>query len=304
MSMNETGLIYKTGFKVIDEGFVKGCDYEFDKLLNSAVDEVCIKQKARIIGITGPSCSGKTTTANKLIRYYVNHGIKVNVISLDDFYKDQFSREIIAGEEKSIDFDSPDTLDTELLHSFVYELFSKGEAEKPIFDFASGERLRYEKMYAGENDVFIFEGIQVLYPQVEKILHEMNGESIYICAESGIKVGDITVSKERVRLLRRLVRDCNFRGSEPEFVLNMWGGVRRNEELNIFPYTYKCDIHIDTTQAYELNILKPYLEKNIAKIRSNSEHYPLCCEIMETISDIEPISKDALSEDSLYKEFV
>lgn len=294
---------YKTGYKRIDEKFVKQCDEDFDNKLNDTVGEICRDSNTKIIGITGPTCSGKTTTARKVIDYYSSHNIKLHVISLDDFFKDQFSREDKI-DPKTVDFDSPDTFDTEEFYSFITNIFTKGEADKPIFDFVTGDRDKRERITMGENDVFLLEGIQLLYPQVETLLHEMNGKSIYLCVESGIKVGDMYVPNEKIRLMRRLVRDSNFRASDPYFTLDLWRGVRRNENLNILPHARRCDVNIDTTQAYELNILKPYLEKILGGTDSTSEHYAVCMEILAAVANVDSISRDALSASSLYNEFV
>ena len=184
------------------------------------------------------------------------------------------------------------------------KLFSEGEADKPIFDFVSCDRSRYEHIVRGEGDVFLFEGIQLLYPQVEKLLHKMNGKSIYLCAESGLRVGDVEISPIELRLMRRLVRDCNFRGEEVGFTLDLWASVRRNEDINIYPYAHKCDVRIDTTQPYELNILKPYLERYLGDIEPESEYYGRAQSILAPLRDICEASRDHLSEDSLYREFV
>lgn len=294
---------YKMGYAEIDAALVRRCDAEFDVLLNNTVERVCHDNSVRIIGITGPTCSGKTTTAKKVIGYYKSHGIKLHVISLDDFFKDQFSKDDFI-DPKNVDFDSPDTFDTDEFYYFVTSLFERGEGEKPIFDFQTGDRSRRERVVMGEGDVVLFEGIQLLYPQVEKIFHKMHGRSIYLCAESGIRIGDKYVSKENLRLMRRLVRDNNFRAADPLFTLDLWASVRRNEDANIFPYAHTCDVHIDTTQSYELNILKPYLERIISQIDDSSEHYGFCRQTLDVIGGISSISRDVLSETSLYNEFV
>lgn len=294
---------FKTGYKQIDADLVRAADREFDTLLNSTVERICRDENTRIIGITGPTCSGKTTTAKKVIDYYRSHGIKLHVISLDDFFKDQFSREDEI-DPKNVDFDSPDTFDTEEFYSFVTKLFSQGEADKPIFDFVTGDRSRTERVTASAGDVFLFEGIQLLYPQVEVLLHRMNGKSIYLCAQSGLCVGEHEICPDDLRLMRRLVRDCNFRAADPIFTLDLWASVRRNEDKNIFPYAHKCDVSIDTTQPYELNILKPYLERYLGGITAESEHYGRVREMLSLLDGVEIITKDALSERSLYREFV
>ena len=294
---------YKTGYMTISPEFVRGCDAEFDSMLSHAVESICDGGRVKIVGITGPSCSGKTTTAKKVIGYYRDRGIRLHVISLDDFFKDQFSREDEI-DPKNVDFDSPDTFDTEEFYSFITALFEHGEAQKPIFDFVTGDRSRRERVENKEGDVFLFEGIQLMYPQVEAILHKMNGKSIYLCAESGIKIGDKTVSREDLRLMRRLVRDGNFRAADPEFTLDLWASVRRNEDKNIFPHAHRCDLRIDTTQAYELNILKPYLIKYLGGIPETSEHYRFSGETLDMLESITEISRDALGDTSLYNEFV
>lgn len=296
-------LKYKTGYAKIDQAFVKKCDKEFDILLNGTIEKVCRDNSVKIIGITGPTCSGKTTTAKKVIGYYESHGIKLHVISLDDFFKDQFSKDDFI-DPKNVDFDSPDTFDTDLFYSFVTDLLQKGVAQKPVFNFQTGDREVGERIVRGEDDVLLFEGIQLLYPQVETVLRQMHAKSIYICAESGIRIGGSCVSKETLRLMRRLVRDCNFRAADPLFTLDLWASVRRNEDANILPYAQKCDVHIDTTQAYELNILKPYLEKMLPRVKCGSEHCGVISEMLSAVSGIESISRDTLSETSLYNEFV
>lgn len=296
---------YKVGHEKINADFVRMCDERFDSLLESTVGDICQGGRTRVIGITGPTCSGKTTTAKKIISYYRELGRRLFVISLDDFFKDQFSKDGAAEsiDPKTVDFDSPDTFDTEEFYRFAEDLFCRGEAEKPIFDFESGDRSKRERIVCTEDDVILFEGIQLLYPQLTDILERMHTKSIFICPESGIRVGETFVSGERVRLMRRLVRDCNFRAADPCFTLDLWAGVRRNEEENIFPQAHRCNTHIDTTQAYELNILKPYLER-IAQTVSGTEHSPVMDDILHALDGIQSISRDCLCAESLYNEFV
>lgn len=294
---------YRIGYSSIDTEFVRMCDTEFDARLERTVGNICRSEGTRVIGITGPSCSGKTTAAKKIISYYRERGRKLHVISLDDFFKDQFSREEHI-DPKTVDFDSPSTFDTEEFYSFAENLFRYGEAQKPIFDFESGDRSRHENIVCGDDDIILLEGIQLLYPQLSEILRRMEAKSIFICPESGIEIGSMRVSGKRIRLMRRLVRDCNFRRADPCFTLDLWAGVRRNEEENIFPEAHRCDACIDTTQAYELNILKPYLERIAASVDECSEHRKFMDELLQMLDGIQSISRESLSPQSLYNEFV
>lgn len=303
---NEKTTLYKEGFAKIDQEFIEKCDREFEVLLDGASELICSAgASTRVMGLTGPTCSGKTTTANKLLRRFEEDEKRVIPVSLDDFFKDCFSRADLAeAKVEELDFDSPDTLDTELLAAFVDEIFSKGRAKKPIFDFVKGERSRYEEIECDEDDVLLFEGIQVLYPSVHSVIESHGGKILCVRPESGIELGGKKFEPDFIRLCRRLVRDSNFRGASPDFTLGLWASVRRNEEANIFPYLNTCDVRIDTTLSYELNVLAPYLRRILPDIPKDSKHYKEGVEILDALKDVEGIESFVISENSLYKEFV
>lgn len=295
----------KKGYKKIDIDFMSRCDGMFDARLDGAVDYLMRRGEVRVLGLTGPTCSGKTTTAKKLISRLEDAQKRVHTISLDDFYKTSFSRAALEGADPSkIDFDSPDTLDIEELDRFIREIFSLGVSKKPIFDFVSGERVRYDEIISDDDDVFIFEGIQVLYPSVISTIEKSGGSVIGVCPQSGIEVENRIFEPNFIRLCRRLVRDSNFRGASPEFTFAVWDGVRKNEDENIFPYIHKCDIEVDTTLEYELNILAPYLRRILVNMNIAAPHYKKSREILEAFEKIEAIDSGMLSKNSLYREFV
>ena len=295
----------KQGFLKTNQEFVKKCDEKFEEELSLGVKKLVDGRDLRVIGLTGPTCSGKTTAAKKLISYLGDSQKIVHIISLDDFYREAFSRqELDRMDISEVDFDSPDTLDTELFEKFVTELFTKGSATKPIFDFKTGERKEQESFVADDDDVFLLEGIQVLYPKVISVIEKMGGAIMCVCPQSSIAVENKIFEPNLIRLCRRLVRDTNFRGSDPEFTFSVWDGVRKNEEENIFPHLHVCDVMVDTTHAYELNILAPYLRKYLSSISAGDKHYEKAMEILDMFSHIEGIDSKAISRGSLYHEFV
>lgn len=297
---------YKPGRYKIDQEFIEKCDREFDALLESAVKRLCHDSEGiRVMGLTGPTCSGKTTTAKKLLHEFDEMGKRVVTVSLDDFFKDCFSRKDLANAKvEELDFDSPDTLDTELFARFVDEIFAKGRAEKPIFDFVKGERSRYEEIVCSEGDVVLFEGIQVLYPSVMSVIENHGGRIMCVRPESGIEIGGKRFEPDFIRLCRRLVRDANFRGASPDFTLSLWDSVRRNEEENIFPYMHRCTVGIDTTLTYELNVLAPYLRRILPSVEWGSKHHKQSLEILGLLEEVVGIESFVISDNSLYKEFV
>lgn len=288
----------------IDRQFIECCDSKFEERLALAATEVYTGDE-RIIGLTGPTCSGKTTASRMLSRMISKKGSEMKVISLDDFFKDVFSRdEIPSDNADGLDFDSPDTMDAELLEDFVTTLFSRGRAKKPVFDFKSGKREGYEEICVSEGDVFVFEGIQVLYPSISRILDGMNGRILFACPSSGIKIGDEEFEANEIRLLRRIVRDKNFRGASVGFTLSLWDSVRRNENANIFPNVRDNCVRIDTTLPYELHVLKPYLEKYFAEIQNDERYITYAADMLSRLKGVGGADRAWIGEDSIYKEFV
>lgn len=286
--------------------FVETHESDFERRLDEIAERVCADHSIRLVALSGPSCSGKTTTANKLISELESRGRKVHVVSIDDFFYDKARLAEIAKEngDGKIDYDSIKTIDFNALAECVEEIFSDGKTLVPRFDFKEGKRVGYAEYDPDEEDLFIFEGIQAIYPEITALFKKYPSVSVYICAESGVRIGDKIFEPNEIRLLRRLVRDYNFRASSPEFTMYLWDSVRSNEDANIFPYVDGCDMKIDSTLAFDVNILKPYLEDVLKKMPEDNEFIGRARRIIEKIKDIEPVSKDYLAEDSLYNEFI
>lgn len=291
------------------KAFVRECDRAFLERLSDVCEQI-IENDLSVIGLTGPSCSGKTTMANLLTERLERSGKQVHVISLDDFF---YEVDVLhrMSEDGEIDYDSPDTIDIEALTETVDAIFRYGEVQLPKFDFLTGKRKKGERICAGPDDRFIFEGIQVLYPEVSQLLSRYDSyKCIYIAPQSEICVGGRVFEPNHIRLLRRLVRDFNFRGASADFSLYLWESVRKNEEKNIFPHIDKCDYFIDSTLGYDVNMLAPYLERILAMPHtgrgaiSEEEYRQTADGILAQISDVAHMEKSYLSEGSLYREFI
>lgn len=286
--------------------FVLACEEDFEKRLNDTITKMEKLSALRFITLSGPTCSGKTTAAKKIISEFAKIGRAVNVISIDDFYydKDILHKKSALKGDVEIDYDSADTIDIDELGVFIEKIEHADELLCPIFDFNSGCRTGYRKIVCGENDVFIFEGIQALYPEITSILDRYGYCSVHISPQSSIELGGEIISPNELRLLRRLVRDRNFRSTSAEFTFKIWDSVRANEEKNIFPYADACTFYIDSTFAYEINILKPFLLQTLRELEQVSLYAGEASAILERISEVEEISTALLPRDSLYFEFV
>ena len=290
---------------------VREGDAAFDAELRACYDDLLLSrgrfhgQSVKAIALCGPTCAGKTTTAKKLTKIFQEKGKRVHTISIDDFYYD---RAILKKRSKKgeIDFDSPDTIDTKELSLTLKEIFDDDEnvVEVPTYDFKKGTRGDPRLIPVDENDIFIIEGIQVFYPEVYSLLKSFPTTTVYINATRSIQSGGITIAGVDIRFFRRLVRDFYRRDASPEFTFELWRSVRRNENENIFPYTSKANVSINSTLCYEIGMLKPYLSEILPLVPKTSRFYYEAQDILELIEEFTPIDKSYLAPDSLYHEFV
>lgn len=288
------------------KNFVLACEADFESRLDDTISKIEALNDLKIIALSGPTCAGKTTAAKKIISEFEMIGKKVNVISIDDFYYDRevLHQKAAQKEDVEIDYDSPDTIDLEAISRFVESIERKEELFCPIFDFNHGERVGYKRMFCGEGDVFVFEGIQAVYPEITALFNNHAYCSVFISPRSAIEIEDHIILPNELRLLRRLVRDRIFRSTSAEFTFKIWDSVRKNEEEHIFPYADACMFNIDSSFAYEISVLKPYLYATLEDIPQRSGYISKAKEILDNVSLVPSISSEFLPNDSLYWEFV
>ena len=285
--------------------WIKKCEDSFFDRFNSIAEDIAKKRALRIVRLFGPTCSGKTTAADILISLFGKLGKRAHVISIDDFFypRGELLRRSREKGIDGIDYDSPDTIDLELLRAFTDEIFNASVVHCPVFDFKVGECVGYRELSIDDDDIFIFEGIQANYPNVISILSSHGSASIYIAPQSAVCAGGETFEPNELRLMRRLVRDYHFRGSKPEFTLMLWESVRENEEKNIFPYI-NSDYAVDSAMEYEIGVLKPYLCDIVAGMDKNDERYPTAAALIRKISQVDEIPSELILDGMLYCEFV
>lgn len=302
---------YKT-MKLFDDekalrNYVAECDLRLDKEIENAMECIPSVHDLRLLGLTGPTCAGKTTAAKKITSLLEAKGLRVHVVSIDDFYfdKDYLQKRIESNPNIEIDYDSEDTIDISLLAEQTENLLACRKTILPKFDFRSGKRIGEEVLTPQAEDVFLFEGIQILYPKVNAILNQSKSyKSIYICPLSVLRVGDVCFEPNEIRLMRRLVRDFLHRNTLPAFTFYLWESVRANEETSIFPYVQSCSAEIDSVLPYEIGMLKPYLEPLLMSIPSEDSAAAEAAQMLEKIKHIPNVSHLYMTENSLYKEFI
>ena len=295
---------------------VKRNEREVDERLTAcaaAISADCVAHGVRVIRLSGPTCVGKTTAAHKLTEALEAAGRVVHPISIDDFFYGRDVLHKMAEESGSnrLDYDSVKTIDLPALGTCVRELLERGRTKIPVFNFVSGYPEGYRDLIVpeGEEPVFLFEGIQAVYPEVTALFEGIPERSLFINVMKDTVLYDEAGNErvftpDRIRLLRRLVRDEAKRGSSPDFTLTLWHSVRENELRSILPYADACDYGIDSNMAFDVHMLAPHLRRIFAEQPCDGDEVEWQEIILSAIEGVEGISDEYLDPQSLYHEFI
>ncbi|MFA5561888.1 MAG: hypothetical protein WDA00_04535 [Eubacteriales bacterium] len=287
------------------KAFVLACEADFEDRIDQAIATVMQAPELRLLTVSGPTCSGKTTMANKLIREFEERGKKVHVISLDDFYHErEFLVSRAAARGEALDLDSEDTIDLPTLAAAIEAIFEGNQVTLPVFDFTKGSRTGETVLHLDERDVFIFEGIQAVYPSVTQLFGTHPVASVFIWVGEDLEQNGQVFPKHEVRFFRRLVRDHLFRSATPEFTFKIWESVRRNEERLILPFSDKCTVTLSSLMPYEMAMLKPYLMPLLSAIEPNSPFFEEAERMRSKLMELPEISAAYLPQISVYHEFL
>ena len=282
--------------------FIDECENSFEAALGEAANSVA-ESGAHIITLSGPSCSGKTTAADKLLEVLSLQGKRVHVISIDNYYFDRDYLQKIS-EGSKIDFDSPKTIDLEFLADTVSQIEQGKTVKIPDFDFKTGTRQGIAELKPNKNDVYIFEGIQAIYPSVTSLLSQYNYESLFISIADSWKLGNIEFDRRELRFFRRMVRDCRTRGATPEFTFTLWETVCENEDKHILPFSNHAKITLNSFLLYEPFVIKDYLLPLLGTIPLDSPYRAYSDKICARFESIPSIDQKYLPKTSLFREFI
>jgi uridine kinase len=276
-----------------------------NKKLALIADRIAEKSdKTKVVLIAGPSSSGKTTTAKKLAIQLKVLGFRPIHIELDNYFVDR-SRTPLDKDGKP-DFECLEALDIEYLNQQLLDLFDGKEVELPLYDFKSGTRKASgRKISLSNNEILILEGIHGLNDRLTPHIPSENKLKIYVSALTQLNIDDHNrVRTTDYRLLRRMVRDYNFRGHSAQATLGMWSSVQRGERLYIFPFQGSADIAFNSALDYELGVLKVFAEPLLQAVKPGQDEYPDARRIQAFISRISPISPQYVPSDSILREFI
>lgn len=269
-----------------------------------AKDIVKKSKNVKMILIGGPSSSGKTTTAHRLCTYLETFGVKPIVISADDYFKDRDESPV--DEHGNLDFECLDAIDLKLFNTQMKKLLNREEVKMPTYNFIIGEKEYIKEPIKLEDDnVLLIEGLHCLNDAMTKSISRDNKYKILVCPFTPLGLDKHNhLSTTDMRLMRRIVRDNRMRGSDVEDTLKTWPQVKTGEEKYIYPYMGDVDAVLNTAYAYEVGILKVYVEPLLYSVPLHSVHYEEARRLLGLLKTFYPINSEYISSDNTLREFI
>ena len=290
-------------YKSDPRGCIDEAENNYKSQLKQISDRIINSDPRRdVLLISGPSSSGKSTTAENLRRFLTEGGVECISMSTDDFF---FDRDEMNAYTAGFDFESPTIVNELLMLDKINELIMRGEAYLPRFDFVSGRKVyKSHKEKLGEKGVIIIEGIHALNRNVIEMGKEFDTVRVYVSTASSVAFDQEQISGRTLRLARRIVRDHKFRGSHLERTVDMWESVCAGEVKHIAPHMSTADYVIDTLLPYEPFMFKNEMTELIDKAYRKYAHDP-DIEALARLYEVCPEGDRSLVPyDSLLREFI
>jgi uridine kinase len=285
--------------------------YEED--IKLAANKICERRReVKIVLISGPSSSGKTTTTIKIGQILKQQGISLVALNVDDYFHDldQHPKD----EFGDYDFETPQALDLELINQNLNELIKGQEAMLPIYDFKTGKRLeKRTPMKIGPNDIILIDSLHGLFPPMTADIADEHKFKLYL--EPLLQMKDSHGNYIRwtdIRLMRRMLRDQAFRSYDPEKTLTHWHYVRNSEMRNIIPNHVHADFIINSAMPYEISIykskLQSYFDKWVKAYQDDplrEDAYTRAARVQQVMNEITALPDDSfVPSDSVIREFI
>jgi uridine kinase len=276
------------------------------KKIAQIADRISERQDSlKVVLIAGPSSSGKTTTAKRLSIELKVTGIEPIPISLDDYYvnTDRTPRD----EKGEPDYECLEALDVPYFNEQLLSLFNGEEITLPIYDFKVGRRRESggRKIRLSKRSILIVEGIHGLNDALTAQVDHDTKFKLYVSALTQLNLDDHNrIPTSDNRLLRRLVRDYQFRGVGAAETIKMWPNVQRGERLHIFPFQNGADIAFNSALSYELAVLKFYAEPLLHSVKPSSPEYAEAVRLCSFLENFAPIPPQYVPGQSILREFI
>lgn len=275
-----------------------------EKKISDLADEILKKKNVKMVLIAGPSSSGKTTFARKLSLALRLNGFKPVTISVDNYFVER--RDTPKDEQGNYDFECIEAIDLKLFNDHLVKLLNGETVEVPKFDFKVGTKV-YDgtTMKMGKEDILVIEGIHCLNDRLTSAIPQDEKVKIYISDLTVLNIDYFNrISTTDTRLIRRIVRDYNFRGYDALTTLRTWYSVNRGEEKNIYPFQEYADYMFNSSLIYELAVFKKYAVPLLKEIDNTHKEYGEAQRIIKLLEYFDDIPDDDIPNTSLLREFI
>ena len=287
------------------KGFIEESDQLYrDRVAQAADGIIRNRNKSPIVLLSGPSGSGKTTTSMKIAEELNRRGIGTHYVGMDDYFKtiDENTPRTADGE---LDLESPLCLDMDLLNKH-FDMLARGERIfVPKYEFSRRMRIQEpsKSIKLGKDEIVIFEGIHALSDMITA--NHPDAFKLYVSARSDVMFEDKLVFKRTwYRLVRRMVRDYNFRGAPAAETMSMWANVRRGEKLYISPYKDKADYRFDTAMPYEMAVFNETATKLFQSVPEGIERFDELRQVLPALQLFGEIDEKYVAKDAMIREFI
>ena len=266
--------------------------------------DAVVSRGIRMVLISGPSSSGKTTSAKRLGIELGVLGLRPVMISLDDYFVDR--EKTPKDTNGDYDYEALEAIDLELFNDHLRRLIRGESVDIPRYDFITGRRMQHDNpLTLDERSILIIEGIHGLNPRLTPSIPDSQKFRIYISCFTSVAMDNLSrIATTDNRLLRRLVRDYRQRGADAVSTLSRWASVRRGEEKHIFPYQENADVMLNSSLFYEISVLRPFAEKILREVPDTVPEYDEARRMLKFLDNFIPIPPDEIPPTSILREFI
>lgn len=275
-----------------------------EKKIANIADSIANNNKIKLVAIAGPSSSGKTTFSKRLCLQLRLNNLKPVPISVDNYFVER--EDTPKDKHGDYDFESIEAIDTKLLNNDIMKLLNGEEIQAPTFNFHTGHKEYLgNTMKLADDEILVMEGIHCLNDNLTYLIPKEQKFKIYISALTVLNIDNYNrISTTDTRLIRRIVRDRQFRGYNAEHTLEMWPSVNDGEEKNIFVFQEEADAMFNSSLIYELSVLKQYAIPLFKEIDPKSPLYSEAKRLQTLLSYFETIDGKSVPTNSLLREFI